>query len=154
VTDEPATWTGPKLDGLRTLKFAVADCARSLAFYERVFGAERIARADHRDTEGRIYAYVCSVPGLGVLDLRLSAKHAAAAPRFDPISVHVASKAALEDWASHLDALGVSHSGIVPTGLSWAIVIEDPDGRFIKLFPREGHGPEIAADKDNAWMKD
>jgi catechol-2,3-dioxygenase len=144
----------PSLDGLRTIKFAVSDCVRSLEFYERVFGAQRIAAADHRDAQGNIYAYVCTVPGLGVLDLRLLPTHAAAAKRMDPITVHVADKAELEAWAEHLDRLGnVHHSGVFPTGLSWAIAVEDPDGRLIKLFSREGHGPEIKPVADNPWMK-
>lgn len=143
-----------KLEGLRTLKFAVSDCARSLKFYERVLGAERIARADHVDADGNIYAYICNVEGLGVLDLRLLPAHAAAAKRFDPITIHVENKSALEDWAAHLDGLGdVHHSGVFATGLSWAVAIEDPDGRFIKLFSREGHGPEVKATPDNPWMK-
>jgi len=144
----------PRLDGLRTLKFAVSDCARSLRFYERVFGAERIAAADHLDPKGNVYAYICRVDGLGILDLRLLPTHAAAAARFDPISIHVTDKEALHSWAAHLDQLGdVRHSGVFATGLTWALAIEDPDGRYIKLFSREGHGPEIQADKDNPWMK-
>ena len=144
----------PKLGGLRTLKFAVSDCARSLAFYERVFGAERIAAADHLDSEGNIYAYICRIDGLGVLDLRLLPSHAAAAERFDPISIHVADKDMLHSWEEHLTRLGdVNHSGVFATGLAWAVAIEDPDGRYIKLFSRVGHGPEIKADKDNPWMK-
>jgi L-alanine-DL-glutamate epimerase-like enolase superfamily enzyme/catechol 2,3-dioxygenase-like lactoylglutathione lyase family enzyme len=144
----------PKLDGLRTIKFAVADCDRALTFYERVFGAIRVAAADHRDADGHIYAYVCRIEGLGTLDLRLLPDHAAAAQRFDPITLHVADRTALDSWVAHLDRLGdVPHSGIFATGLSWVVAVADPDGRVIKLFSREGHGPEIAADKDNPWMK-
>jgi catechol 2,3-dioxygenase-like lactoylglutathione lyase family enzyme len=148
------THARPTLDGLRTIKFAVSDCARALAFYERVFGAERYAAADHKDADGNIYAYVCRVDGLGTLDLRLLPDHAAAAKRFDPITIFVSDKAALDDWAAFLDGLGdVHHSGVFATGLSWAVAIEDPDGRIIKLFSREGHGPEIRALADNPWMK-
>ncbi len=148
------TGDAPKLDGLRTLKFAVADCARSLAFYERVFGAERIAAADHVDADGNIYAYICRIDGFATLDLRLLPEHAKAAKRFDPVTLHVPDLAALEAWSEHLDSLGdIKHSGVFATGLSWAVGIEDPDGRVIKLFSRIGHGPEVQADKDNPWMK-
>lgn len=144
----------PRLDGLRTLKFAVADCDRSLAFYQRVFGAEHIKAADHRTADGQIYAYVCRVEGLGTLDLRLLPDHAAAARRFDPITMHVPDKAALEQWAAFLDGLDdVHHSGIFATGLSWAVAIEDPDGRVLKIFSRQGHGPEVPATPNNPWMK-
>ncbi len=146
--------TRPPLDGLRILKLAVSDCDRSLDFYERVFGAERIERADHRDAGGAIYAYICDVPGFGKIDLRLLPEHAAVARKMDPISLHIADKATLDRWAEFLDGLGdVHHSGVFATGLSWAIGVEDPDGRVIKLFSREGHGPEIPATPDNPWMK-
>ena len=70
------------------------------------------------------------------------------------ITVFVADKAALDGWAAFLEGLGdVNHSGVFATGLSWAVAVEDPDGRIIKLFSRQGHGPEVPADKDNPWMK-
>lgn len=149
-----ATADALRIEGLRTLKFAVSDCDRALAFYERVFGVERIPAIDHRDADGAIYAYVCRWPAIGaLLDLRLLPAHAAAAKRMDTLSLAVEGRANLEAWVAHLDALGAPHSGVVPTGLSWCVVIEDPDGRYIKLFARQGHGPEIGADKDNPWMR-
>lgn len=143
-----------KIESLRTLKFAVSDCDKSLAFYENIFGAQRIPQADHRDADGKLYAYICQWPGLGtLLDLRLLPAHAAAARRLDVISLAVPTKANLEAWLTHLDAQGASHSGIIPTRLSWCIVVEDPDGRFIKLFAREGHGPEVPGDMENVWFR-
>jgi catechol-2,3-dioxygenase len=143
-----------KIESLRTLKFAVSDCDKSLDFYERVFGAQRIPQADHKDADGNIYAYICNVPGLGtLLDLRLLPTHAAGARRFDNISLAVATRDNLDAWVRHLDAQGASHSGIIPTRMSWCIVVEDPDGRFIKLFAKQGHGPEVPDDMGNPWLK-
>ncbi|MBT2187947.1 VOC family protein [Sphingobium nicotianae] len=142
-----------KIEALRTLKFAVSDCDKSLAFYEKTFFAQRIAAADHRDADGNIYAYICQVPGLGTaLDLRLLPAHAAAAKKFDVISLVVPTRDNLEAWVKHLDAVGASHSGIIPTRLSWCIVVEDPDGRKIKIFARQGHGPEVESDMENPWF--
>lgn len=143
-----------RIESLRTLKFAVSDCDKSLAFYENVFGAERIPQADHKDADGNIYAYICRIEGLGtLLDLRLLPAHAKAAARMDVISLGVPSRANLEAWVRHLDAVGANHSGIIATRLSFCIVVEDPDGRFIKLFAREGHGPEIPGDMQNSWFQ-
>ena len=143
-----------KIEGLRTLKFAVSDCDRSLAFYETIFGAKRIARADHVDATGKLYAYICEWPAIGtLLDLRLLPAHAAAASRLDVISLAVPTRDNLEAWVKHLDAHGATHSGIIPTGMSWCIVVEDPDGRFIKIFARQGHGPEVKGDMGNDWFR-
>lgn len=144
----------PAIEGLRTIKFAVSDCDASLAFYQAVFGVEHLPAIDHRDGSGAIYAYVCRWPAIGaLLDLRLLPDHAVVARKMDTLSLSVADHASLESWVAHLDGLRTPHSGIVPTGLSWCVVIQDPDGRYIKLFARQGHGPEIAADKDNEWMQ-
>ncbi|MBN8829926.1 MAG: VOC family protein [Sphingomonadales bacterium] len=143
-----------RIDSLRTLKFAVSDCDKSLDFYEKVFFAQRLPQADHRDADGNIYAYVCQMPGLGtLLDLRLLPTHAAAARKMDVISLAVESRDNLEAWVKHLDAVGARHSGIIPTRLSFCVVIEDPDGRYIKLFARQGHGPEIPGDMQNPWLQ-
>jgi catechol 2,3-dioxygenase-like lactoylglutathione lyase family enzyme len=143
----------PAIDGIHHLKFAVADCDVSLRFYEAVFGARRLARADHRDAEGRIYAYICDMPGWGtLLDLRLSAVHAGAAARFDPVTLNIPDRAALAAWVAHLDALGVTHSGEIVTALAFMLVIEDPDGRRIRLYTRETHGPELTGVRDHPWM--
>ena len=144
----------PAIEGIHHLKFAVADPERSLAFYEAVFGAQRMPAADHRDADGRIYSYICDVPGFGTkLDLRLSEQHAQAARRFDPITLNIADRQALGAWVRHLDALGVAHSGEIVTALAFMLVLEDPDGRRIRLYTREKHGPEIAGQKDHPWMQ-
>ncbi len=144
----------PTIAGLHHLKFAVADPGRSLAFYEAVFGARRIARADHRDAAGNIYAYYCDVPGFGTqLDLRLSQLHAEAQRRFDPVTLNIPDRATLAAWVSHLDALGVPHSGEIVTALAFMLVIEDPDGRRIRLYTQERHGPELPGEKDHPWMQ-
>jgi catechol 2,3-dioxygenase-like lactoylglutathione lyase family enzyme len=144
----------PTIEGIHHLKFAVTNCDLSLAFYERVFGARRLERADHRDAAGRIYAYICDMPGWGtLLDLRLSESHGAAAKRFDPITLTIPDRAALAQWIAHLDALGVPHSGEIVTALAFMLVIEDPDGRRIRLYTREKHGPELQGHRDHPWMQ-
>ncbi len=144
----------PVIDGIHHLKFAVTDCDVSLAFYEQVFGARRLPQADHRDADGKVYAYICDMPGWGtLLDLRLSAEHGGATRRFDPITLNIADRAALAQWVAHLDALGVPHSGEIITMLAFMLVIEDPDGRRIRLYTREKHGPELPGRRDHPWMQ-
>ena len=148
------TTAPPTVSDIHHIKFAVADCERALAFYETVFGARRIERADHRDATGNIYAYICDMPGWGtLLDLRLSAAHAGSARRFDPVTLNIRDRTALAEWVAHLDALGVPHSGEIVTTLAFMLVIEDPDGRRIRLYTREKHGPELLGDRANPWMQ-
>ena len=144
----------PPLGGMHHIKFAVSDVDASLRFYTDVFGAQRIARADHVDADGRVYAYICEMPGLGtLLDLRLEPSHAASARTFDPVTLNIPHRAALREWVAHCDRLGVRHSGEIVTALAFMLVIEDPDGRRIRLYTQEKHGPELEGARDHPWMR-
>lgn len=154
MPEQTAAIAPPPLDGIHHLKFAVSDVAASLRFYEDVFGAVRLKAADHVDAEGRVYAYICDMPGFGTkLDLRLNQNHAQAARTFDPITLNIADRTVLRQWIAHCDALGVQHSGEIVTALAFMLVIEDPDGRRIRLYTAEKHGPELPGMKDHPWMQ-
>jgi catechol 2,3-dioxygenase-like lactoylglutathione lyase family enzyme len=142
------------VDGIHHLKFPVADVERSRQFYSAVFGGRRIERADHRDADGNVYAYILEMPGWGtLLDLRLSPEHAAGAARLDPVTLNILDRPALAAWITHLDSLGVPNSGEIITALAFMLVIQDPDGRRIRLYTQEKHGPELAGAKDHPWMR-
>jgi len=146
--------TAPEIVGLHHLKLPVSDLARSLSFYETVFGARRIPEADHRrQDDGSLYAYILIVPGLGtLLELRLDAGRAATHAGFNPIVLSVKDRAALADWIGHLDALGLPHSPVITAIQAWLVVVDDPDGHRLRLYTQEMHGPELAPDEHNSWL--
>jgi catechol-2,3-dioxygenase len=51
----------------------------------------------------------------------------------DHVSFTVASRAALEQWARHLDAAGVAHSGVVDDQFGSRINLRDPDNIQLEL---------------------
>ena len=145
--------TPPVLQGIHHLKFPASDLERSLAFYERSLGGQRIAAWDHFHKDGSRYAIILDVPGLGTkLELRLDPKQAVAQRGFDPVTIAVQDRAALATWASHLDAEGIEHSPILAAIQAWLIVFSDPDGRRLRLYTLELHGPEIPPDEDSPWI--
>lgn len=159
MTSEPAARpttppSAPRLAGIHHLKFAVADLARSQRFYEIALNAARIARFDHlRPDDGRLFGIVMDVPGLGTfLELRLNPLQAAAQAGFDPITFAVDGRRDLEAWAAHLDGLMIAHSPILAGLVGWTLVLEDPDGRRIKYYTIETHGPEIPLTYDERWL--
>jgi catechol 2,3-dioxygenase-like lactoylglutathione lyase family enzyme len=144
----------PALRGIHHLKFAVSDLARSLDFYERAFGARRIAEADHRTPDGFLFAYILEIPGLGTkLELRLNPEHAEKHRKFDPVTIAVDDRAALERWAAHFDALGIAHSPVLTAIQAWILVVDDPDHRRLRLYTNEMHGPELAPDNGSPWLQ-
>jgi catechol 2,3-dioxygenase-like lactoylglutathione lyase family enzyme len=143
------------LMGIHHIKFAVTDLDRSLHFYEAFLGAKRIAEADHRRTDdGSLYAYILEVPGLGcALELRLNPEQARKHRRFDPLTIAVKNRLALEAWDSLLTEKNIRHSPIITAVQGWLIVIEDPDQNRVRLYTLERHGPELKPDEANEWLK-
>ena len=146
----------PAIKGIHHIKFAVSDLDVSLRFYERLFGAKRIPEADHRkEADGGLYAYILDVPQLGcMLELRLNAGQAEKHRRFDPITIAVDDKAALERWLAYLESAGIRHSPILAAIQAWLIVVEDPDQNRLRLYTLETHGRDLKPDEDNAWLQD
>ena len=141
------------LRGIHHLKFAVSDIARGQAFYEAALGAVRLGALDHRRPDGALFAIIMRVPGLGtMLELRLNPAQATAQAGFDPVTLAVDGLADLERWAAHLDKAGLRRSAILVGLVGWVLVTEDPDGRRIRFYTAETHGPEIAMTYDEAWL--
>ena len=52
----------------------------------------------------------------------------------DHLSMTVADRAELERWAEHLDASGVTHSGVIDAPFGPTLVFRDPDNIQLELF--------------------
>jgi len=143
----------PIIDGIHHLKFPVADLAPSEAFYKRALAAQRVRQWDHVRADGSLYAIILAVPGLGThLELRLDPDQAMRQMGFDPVTLLVADRAALAGWIEHLDSCAVDHSPVLVAIQAWLVVFADPDGRRLRLYTRETHGPEIAPDEASPWI--
>jgi hypothetical protein len=94
------------------------------------------------------------VPGLGcALELRLNPEQAKKHRRFDPLTIAVKDRLALEAWDNLLTEKNIRHSPIITAVQGWLIVIEDPDQNRVRLYTLETHGPELKPDEANDWLK-
>jgi catechol 2,3-dioxygenase-like lactoylglutathione lyase family enzyme len=142
------------IKGIHHLKFAVAELSRSLAFYEEALGAERVGKYDHFDASGNLFAYILSVPGLGAfLELRLDPTSAERQRGFDPITLLVDNREDLARWITHFASIKVPHSDILVGAVGWLVVAEDPDGRRLRFYTAELHGPELPVSWDSPWLR-
>ena len=142
----------PPLEGIHHLKLVVGDLERSFAFYGRVFGAA--VRVELRDPDGEVEGYLLDVPNFGTrLEIRQHYTQALQQRAFDPISLAVADRHGLSEWAGYLDQLGVAHSPILSGAFAWTLVLDDPDENRIRIYTIETHGPEIRAERDSPWIR-
>ncbi len=133
--------TVPTVTGLHHVGLTVRDIAASEAWYNQVLGLVRAFAEPHGTGEG--YAVVMTHPGSGLF---LGLDHHPDADRrtfselrtgLDHLALQVTSREALDEWITHLDAVGVEHGALfeteepVPHAL---VAFRDPDGIPIELF--------------------
>ena len=116
----------PKALGVHHLKFAVSNLDVSLAWYERVVGARRVAALDHIRNDGTRFAAICEMPdwsGL-FLELRQTEAQALKDRGWDPITLSVQGKHDLVHWIHWLDRWGTTHSPLLTGMRGWLLVFE------------------------------
>ncbi|QXE33258.1 VOC family protein [Streptomyces sp. GMY02] len=135
----------PVLSGLHHVTLPVSDLDTSTAWYASVLGAERIPALDHHDPHGARYSVVVALPGLGVpVQLRLAPEAAGTATAYDPVTLAVADRAALENWVEHLDACDVPHGPVAEARIGHALSFHDPDGTLLRLYTEPVGGFDAA----------
>jgi catechol 2,3-dioxygenase-like lactoylglutathione lyase family enzyme len=130
--------TVPLLDGIHHVKLPVRDLTRSRAWYESRLGY----RATIEFTEqGKLMGIVMHHPNGGPqLGLRMDPARAEAAAGFDYFSIGVPSKAAIEDLAARLTALGETHAGVHFATIGWILPeLHDPDGHEVRFYTTTHH---------------
>lgn len=151
--------SAPSLSGFHHLKIPVVDLDASLAWYQRVLGADHLTGLDHVDSDGTRYATMLAVPGLSVLiELRWAPAAAHALRQCDLIVLALDTDEQFDDWIEHLDAQGVEHSPVLAGGGGPIIVIADLDGKFIRLMKQPPGGlasqtmPANPPDPEGPWL--
>jgi catechol 2,3-dioxygenase-like lactoylglutathione lyase family enzyme len=133
-----------RVTGVRHIKIWVSSLERSRAWYEQVFGLELALTFE--DEDGVVRGMGFRVPGADFeLALRENPALAAALDDADPFAL-ATTREALDDWAAHLDDLGIWHSPIVTASRGHAMGFRDPDGMQIRLYADD---PLIAAQTGN-----
>lgn len=131
----------PTVTGLAHLGLTVRDIGASEAWYTQVLGLVRLFVERHGTGDG--YAVVMTRPGTGLflgLDHHPDADGEMFSPLrtgLDHLALQVSSRADLDEWRRHLDALGVEHGEVLETAEPAAHALfsfRDPDGIPIELF--------------------
>ena len=138
----------PTFTGVSHVELTVRDVDRSVAWYERVLCLVKVAELSAEEhAPGRVVNLMHQATGLTIGLIRhtfgIDADFSERQVGLDHLALAVASREEMEGWVEHLDACGVSHSGIsdhlyVGLGdLQWStsvLVFRDPDNIQLELM--------------------
>ena len=143
-TTTNAAQQAPPLGGVHHFSPTVTDIEASAAWYQRVFGLERIpVPFPHHGAEETGHAVLLSDPVSGfIFGLHHHTSNAGEAfdevrTGLDHMAFSVPDRAALVTWGAWLDELGVRHSGITDMTAPFPyslLVFRDPDNIQLELF--------------------
>ena len=134
----------PAITGIHHFSPTVRNVEASAEWYQNVFGLERVpVTFPHYEREETGYAVLLVDPNSG-LAIGLHENKGNQGEQFDEchtgldhIGFNVSDRAEMEQWAEHLSAIGVEHSGIrdikEPMAFS-TLVFRDPDNIQLELF--------------------
>lgn len=135
---------GPGVTGINHFSATVTDLEASVAWYQRLFGMDRMPGTfPHYEREETGYAVLLMDPRSGAF-IGLHTNTANQGEAFDEcrtgldhISFGVASRDELAAWTARLDELGIPHTGIrdekEPVAYS-TVVFRDPDNIQLELI--------------------
>lgn len=125
----------PRITGIDHVALTVVDLAASIAFYEAVLGAPVVGTMD----DGQFRRAVLDLPGptqLGLTqhDVSSGRPFDPTTPGLDHVGFACESREELLARAQHLDAMGVSHGGVLDAPYGSAVSFSDPNGNAIEFF--------------------
>jgi glyoxylase I family protein len=129
----------PEIEGVSHIALTVTDLDASVAWYERLLGAQRLWEEEQ---DGHRFVVLFAPPlviGLHRFDAtppgdRFDERRVG----LDHVSFQVPGRAALEEWARRLDELGIPHSPITEAPYGTVLVFRDPDNIQLELFALPG----------------
>ena len=129
------TMATPRIEGFGHIDFSVTDGERSAQWWTEVLGFRLLA------TFGRPGFRVWSMDHPSGLPVGLVVHEKSTGDGFDErvvgldhLAFRVRDRPTLEQWAAHLDALGVAHSGVQEENGGPLITLRDPDNIQVELW--------------------
>jgi catechol-2,3-dioxygenase len=129
----------PEFPGIHHTALTVSDLDRSVPWYQRLIGGDPVI-----DEDTGPFRHVVWLVGGTLLGLH---QFPGAVPGesfdercigLDHVSFGCADRSELEQWQTHLEALGVEHGGIVDAPYGSGLSFRDPDNLALEFFAPAG----------------
>jgi catechol 2,3-dioxygenase-like lactoylglutathione lyase family enzyme len=128
------------LANLHHIALTVTNLDASIAWYERVFGISYQMDGPHEGGVGKLLADPAwrLIVVLHHHDANQGERFVESRTGLDHVGFMVPTRADLEAWQAHLQALGVDQSPIADTPYGYILVFRDPDNIQLELFAPPG----------------
>jgi glyoxylase I family protein len=125
----------PNLMGVAHIDLTVTNAEKSAAWWQDVLGFGLVGTVDGESSEAWSLAHPAGVV-VTVMTHHETPNEAFDERRvgLDHLSFEVVDRAEMERWVTHLDGLGVPHSGIIDAEWGPTVVVRDPDNIQLELF--------------------
>jgi catechol 2,3-dioxygenase-like lactoylglutathione lyase family enzyme len=144
MTPDVSETAAPGVTGIHHFSITVTDLEASLAWYQRLLGADRVPmKFPHYGCEDTGWGELLVEPRSGVvIGLHTNTGNDGqgfdeARTGLDHVALNVATRSDLEAWTARLDELGIEHSGIRSGDQPFpfaTVVFRDPDNIQLELF--------------------
>jgi glyoxylase I family protein len=125
----------PRIEGFGHIDLTVTDRERSVRWWTEVLGFRLVTTVEKPGFRAWEVVHPSGVPvGLVVHEDVASDRFDAHGVGLDHLALKVRDRPTLEEWARHLDQLGVPHSGIKEENGGPLITLRDPDNIQIELW--------------------
>jgi glyoxylase I family protein len=130
----------PQFPTITHVALTVTDLARSVPWYERLFGSKPVLDED----TGPFRHVVWLVGGQTLVGLHQFPEGTDVQPfderqvGLDHLSFACADRDELTKWAARLDELGIPHGGVVDASYGSGVSFRDPDNIALELFAPPG----------------
>jgi glyoxylase I family protein len=126
----------PSCTGFHHAALTVRDLDESARWYERVFDLETVMDEAGDQRAARVYRLAGTATWLGLVQHQANddAPFSPMRTGLDHLALAVATRAGVDDWATHLDGLGIEHSGAIDVPPGAILNFPDPDGIQLSIF--------------------
>lgn len=124
----------PDFPGVTHVALTVSDLARSVPWYERLFGAKPVLDEDTGPFRHVVWALGSTLVGLHEFPDGRPESFDERRVGLDHLAFACTDRSQLEQWVQRLDDFGIAHGGIVDAGYGSGLSFRDPDGIALEFF--------------------
>ncbi len=129
----------PEFPAITHVALTVTDIDRSRQWYNALIGSDPVIDEDTGPFHHVVWLMGGTLVGIHAFpDLKSTEPFDERRPGLDHLAFASASRSELEQWAGHLNSLGVTNGGIVDAPYGSGLSFRDPDNIALEFFAPPG----------------